>query len=241
MCEARAICLNKATSSDGGQLPTLTPVSVDTTKSPSPTETVWQPDNIPFPDLIVLHSSSQDHLGFINFPTDEKVDHIGDDFLKTARTMCAEPLTENDEKINLPAHGPQQLRTRLDRFKQTSTPIILCVLVICLLATVITYVQATYSAEKRSSRGQPLSHLLKTDVSRTLTILRTSQGILSALVSLALGNVFLLLQWNQMHPPDGISYLNVLALSPTTGALGTLGLIRSSAPRLSAKIWAISR
>lgn len=234
-------CLTNTTPSDGGYLSTLAPSSVDTTKSPSSGEKVWKPDNTPPPDLMVLHSSSQDHLGFINFPTDEIVDHIGDDLLKTFRPMCAELLTEKDEKIKLSANGPQQPRTRLGRFKQTSTPIILCFLAICLLATVTTYVQATYAAEERSRRGRPLNGLLKTDVSRTLTILRASQGILSALVSLALGNVFLLLQWGQMHPPDGISYLNVLALSPTTGALGTLGLIRSPAPRISAKIWALTR
>lgn len=187
-----------------------------------------------------MGSSSQNST-LTKFPTDEKAYHDEGDISKTTQRMCAVPLTQEDKKIKLPAHGPRQLRTRLARFKQTLTPILLFFLAICLLATVITYVEATYAAEKSSNGGRPLSDLLKTDYSSTLTIIRTSQGILSALVSLALQNVFVLLQWSQMHPPDGIPYLNVLALSPTTTALGTLGLIKSSVPRISAKIWALSR
>lgn len=175
------------------------------------------------------------------FPTDAKAYHDEDDIYKTTQRMCAVPLTEEDKKIKLPAHGPRQLKTRLARFKQISTPMLLFFLATCLLATVILYVEATYAAEERSNLGRPLSDLLKTDVSWTLTILRTSQGILSGLVSLALQNVFVLLQWSKMYPPDGTSYLNILALSPTTGALGTLGLIKSSAPKVSAKSWALSR
>lgn len=242
MCQARSFCLTNATPSDEGQLSSLTPSSVDTTNSLSSGETVWKSDNTPLSGPAVMRSTNQDPVDLTNFPMEAKGYHDEDDVLKTTQPVWAEPLTEKDEKIKLiPAHGPRQLRTRLHRFKQTSTPILLCLLAIRLLATVITYVQATYAAEERSNRGRPLSELLKTDIGRTLTILRTSQGILSASVSLALQNAFVLLQWGQMHPPDGISYLNVLALSPTTGALGTFGLIKSSAPKISAKIWALLR
>lgn len=157
------------------------------------------------------------------------------------KPFCAVLPTAGNDEIKVTAPRPHEHRSSLTRLNRTSTPILLFMLALCLLATVIIYVQSTYAAEESSRRGRPLSGLLKTDVSRTLTILRTSQGILSALVSLALENVFVLLQWGQIYPPGGISYLNILALSPTTGALGTFGLIRSSAPKVSTKLLALSR
>lgn len=158
-----------------------------------------------------------------------------------ARPICtAQPRTvdDTDKLLTTKKHNA---RSSLQKLRRTATPILLCALAMCLLATVITYVQATYAAEERSSQGYPLTNLLKTDFSRTLTILRTSQGILSALMTLALENVFALLQWSNVYRPSGIPYLNILALSPTTGALGTLGLVRSPAPRVSAKLWAVLR
>lgn len=241
MCQGKSFCLDHATPSDGDQLSSLIPHSVDTANSLSSGGIVWKSANTPISGSITMRSIIQDPVDLTNCPTGAKDYHDEDDVPKTTQPMCAESLTTKDEKIKLiPAHGPQ-LRTRLERFNQTSTPILLCFLSICLLAIVITYVQATYSAEEWSNQGHPLSDLHKTDVGKTLTILRLSQGILSASISMALQNVFVLLQWSQMHRSNGVSYLNVLALSPTTGALGALGLIKSSAPRISAKIWALLR
>lgn len=196
------------------------------------------------PDTVAVDSSSQDLIGKMNVPTNERTDQEnGNESTQSSQTkpICVAPPIARNEEIKAPAPKAHERKTNLARLNRTSTPILLCFLAMCLLTTVIIYVQSTYSAEERSRRGRPLSDLLKTDVSRTLTVLRTSQGILSALVSLALENVFVLLQWGQIHPPDGIPYLNILALSPTTGALGTLGLVKSSVPRTSTKVLALSR
>lgn len=242
MCQGKSFCLDHSTPSDGGQLSSLIPRSVDTANSLSSGGIVWKSANTPISGSITMRSIIEDPVDLTNCPTGAKVYHDEDGVPKTTQPMCAEPLTTKDEKIKLiPAHGPRQLRTRLERFKQTSTPLLLCFLSVCLLAIVITYVEATYSAEEWSNQGHPLSDLHKTDVGKTLTILRISQGILSASLSMALKNIFVLLQWSQMHRSNGVSYLNVLALSPTTGALGALSLIKSSATRISSKFWALSR
>lgn len=239
--QARAIILTNTTSPYGDQPSSLARSSFDSTGSSSPGHRSWKPNDISPPDPTVVGWLSRNPFSLINPSTDERISQGEDDVPKTFQSISAEVVTETSEKIRLHAQGARHLGTRLDKFKHTSTPTLLCFLAVCLLTTIITYVQATYAAEERSNRGRPLSDLLKTDVSRMLTILRTSQGILTASVSLALENVFILLQWNQLRRPNGVSYLNVLALSPTTGALGILGLIKSSAPRLPTKLWALSR
>lgn len=176
-----------------------------------------------------------------HIPREERSDQGSRDHLKMASQVCAVPLASKDGKTQVPASQGHDLKKSLVRLKRTSIPILLCFASIGLLVTVIIYVQSTYAAESSSSRGLPLSDLLKTDVSKTLTVLRTSQGILSALTSLALENIFFLLQWSQIHPPNGLSYLRILALSPTTGSLGTLNLLKSSAPNLPTKFWALLR
>lgn len=189
----------------------------------------------------VRKDSTQNTISSGHIPTEKRSDPESRDHVKTSSQVCAVPLASKDQKTQLPASQGHGLKRSLVRLKRTSVPILLCLVSIGLLATVIIYVQSTYAAESSSSRGLPLSDLLKTDVSKTLTVLRTSQGILSALTSLALENIFFLLQWSQIHPPNGLPYLRILALSPTTGGLGTLNLLRSSAPNLPTKFWALLR
>lgn len=239
--QARAINPTNPISPYGGQPSNLSRSSIDSTRSSSPSQKIWKPNDISPPDPTVVGWLSRNPFDSINLSKDGRISQGEDDVPRMSPSISAELVTETSEKIQLRAHGARHLGTRFDRFKHTSTPTLLWFLAICLLATIITYVQATYTAEERSNRGRPLSDLLKTDVGRTLTILRTSQGILSASVGLALENVFILLQWNQLHRPNGVSYLNFLALSPTTGALGILGIVKSSAPRLPTKLWALSR
>lgn len=234
--------LSNSTSSDELRCPSPITSSVDTKSSPD--ENSHGQNDYIAPGTVTVETPGEGPFGATDVSTNGNTDpetHDGSNQSNSTKPICAShPTTGNDEiKVLAPkAHEPRSSLTRLNR---TSTPILLFILAMCLLATVITYVQSTYAAEESSRRGRPLSDLLKTDVSRTLTILRTSQGILSALVSLALENVFILLQWSQIHPPDGISYLNILALSPTTGALGTFGLVKSSAPKTSTKLLALSR
>ena len=107
-----------------------------------------------------------------------------------------------------------------------------------LLAMIATFVQATYTAEWRSSHGRTLSGLLKTDVSSTVAVVQVCQVVLIALNALTLGHAYESLQWSMIDRPGGLDYLDYLALSPTTGIFGTLRLIFGFVPRSTARIWA---
>ncbi|KAK8035559.1 hypothetical protein PG993_010554 [Apiospora rasikravindrae] len=106
---------------------------------------------------------------------------------------------------------------------------------LALLAFVITYVQATYDAQWSSQQGLQLSRLLKTKASTILAILRTSQGLLSMITTIALDGTFSLLHWKGMMLPRGLPYPKLLSLSPSTSAWGVFGIIRSDVPTLSTK------
>ncbi|KAK8856787.1 hypothetical protein PGQ11_012699 [Apiospora arundinis] len=112
---------------------------------------------------------------------------------------------------------------------------------LALLAFVITYVQATYAAEHSSQQGLQLNSLLKTNASTILTILRASQGLLSMLTALALDGAFVLLHCNSMVLQQGLPYLTLLSLSPSTNAWGLLGIMRSSTPPIPTRLLAALR
>lgn len=236
--QAQASLFINSISSNNSQPSGTTSISEE--GNPSPGENMAEVNCSAAPDPTPMGSQNRDHAGDSHVPVEKTLGEEHDKIEISASTRTA-ILRAKDDKTEPPFPRTDRPTTTLKTLSRMSTPLVLSVLAICLLATVITYVQSTYAAEERSSQGRPLSNLLRTDVSRTLTILRASQGILSALLSMAVDNIFVLLQWSQIHQPDGISYLNILALSPTTGALGTLGLIKSSGPRISAKLWALSR
>lgn len=226
-------------SSDQGQF--TCPLSNKLDNDVRPSVTVLEQLSSTNTTLSAREDSTQNPISGGHIPTGKRSNQEIHDHVKTSSQVCAFSLASKDGKTQLPASQGHDLKRSLVRLKRTSIPILLCLASIGLLATVIIYVHSTYAAESSSSRGLPLSDLLKTDVSKTLTVLRTSQGILSALTSLALENIFFLLQWSQIHPPNGLSYLRILALSPTTGGIGTLNLLKSSAPNLPTKCWALLR
>lgn len=237
--ETQVSLTSSAPSFDHGQFPS--PLSSKPDNEVRPGVTVLEQFSSTDTMLSAREDSNPNPISGGRIQADKRSDQGNRDQLKTSSQICAVPLASKDGKTQVPASKGSELKSGLVRLKRTSIPILLCLASIGLLATVIIYVQSTYAAESSSSRGLPLSDLLKTDVSKTLTVLRTSQGILSALTSLALENIFFLLQWSQIHPPNGLSYLRILALSPTTGGLGTLNLLKSSAPNLPTKLWALLR
>jgi hypothetical protein len=104
-----------------------------------------------------------------------------------------------------------------------------------LFAVVVLFVQTTVAAEYISSQKQSLSNLLKINISTTLAVLRTSQGILASITSITLKQSFLYIQWSLIGH-KGLSYLTLLALAPTTGYLRTIKLIIANI-RLHIRLW----
>jgi hypothetical protein len=146
-----------------------------------------------------------------------------------------------DRKLRATVAKPSMTERRVLDFKGTRLLFLLNILIICLFVTVLLFIQATYAAESRADDKLPLTKLLKLDISTTLAVLRTSQGALSTFTALAISDTFVLLQWKRIASPTGLSCLNLLALSPTTGHLGTLSLVLSSVTRLPTRLWALLR
>ncbi|KAK8024444.1 hypothetical protein PG993_012510 [Apiospora rasikravindrae] len=116
---------------------------------------------------------------------------------------------------------------------------VLCITV--LFACIIFFVQSLFDAQARSDQKKPLNPIHKIDASRTLSLARTAQAILSLSTTFALQNTFQYLQWAMISRPQGLSYTSMLSLSTTTGALGMMNLIRSLVANGSSKAWAIMR
>ena len=147
-----------------------------------------------------------------------------------------------DDIASLPL-GTTNIKSNIttSKFRTIRLQLVTIAMSFALLAVVITYVQATYAAQRSSQQGLRLSSLLKTEASTTLTILRASQGLLSLLTALALDGAFVLLQWNNMAHPQGLPYLTLLSMSPPTAAWGLIGIMKSGVRPISPKIWAALR
>lgn len=110
-----------------------------------------------------------------------------------------------------------------------------------LLAVVVLFVQSSKTGMRDSDANFRLSGISKIDASTTLSVVRTSQGILSAAMTLILSNAFELLQGSLMTDPAGLPYLNMLALSPATGVMGLFKLLFSENVSLSTRLWVLLR
>lgn len=86
-----------------------------------------------------------------------------------------------------------------------------------------------------------MTKLLNVDVSNTLTILRLLQGVLSLCTTFVLLRAFEILQWALSGRKDGVRALLLLGLSPTTGVVGTTGLIFSRQVQWKDRVVAATR
>ncbi|KAJ8128335.1 hypothetical protein O1611_g5298 [Lasiodiplodia mahajangana] len=132
-------------------------------------------------------------------------------------------------------------RLKESRLGYTWKQLLINLLILALLVVVAVFVQATYDAERNSVEKVALDRLMKADVSTTLAVLRVSQGILSTLTSLSLVDSLVALQWSMIESRQGLGYLDLLALSPTSGIAGALELICSSITKRSSKAYAFLR
>ncbi|KAK7946989.1 uncharacterized protein PG986_011310 [Apiospora aurea] len=116
--------------------------------------------------------------------------------------------------------------------------------VICstaLFACLVLLIQSMFDTQARSDQNKPLDSIHKFDASRTVSLARTAQAILSLLTTSALQTTSQYLQWAMIIRPQGLSYPSMLGLSTTTGALGMMSLLRSLNTNGSSKAWTIMR
>lgn len=92
-------------------------------------------------------------------------------------------------------------------------------------ALVMLFVQNTVSAEASSDSNVSLGSLSEVHPSTALEIIRALQGVLAAITSAALKQSFSYIQWILISRGNGLSHLEFLALSSTTGDMGSIKLI----------------
>ncbi len=142
-----------------------------------------------------------------------------------------------------PQTRPLVTQHRGSRLPETVLQLAQNLLILGAFATVTVFVVSTPWAQTNSDQGLPLSDFLKLDQSIALAVVTAAQTVLGAAVSAALNDAFDCLQWYLMGGRDGLAYPSILALSSTTGSLGTLALLVAPLSRvgLSAKLWALLR
>lgn len=110
-----------------------------------------------------------------------------------------------------------------------------------LFAAVIIYTRITDQAMTLSADNQPLRNNFKADASTTIATVRTLQGVLAAVSSVALVKSLTFLYWILISRPNGARLPSVLALAPSTTVLGSLRLLVMSSSRLSTRMLALFR
>jgi hypothetical protein len=110
-----------------------------------------------------------------------------------------------------------------------------------LLVAVIIYGRITDRALVHSADNQPLENSFKTDASTSIATLRTLQGVLAAVSSVAVVKSFTFLYWILIGRPDGLEFASMLAIAPSTIQLGRARLLVNSSSRFATRLFALAR
>lgn len=110
-----------------------------------------------------------------------------------------------------------------------------------LFIAVTLFAFATTWAERASDNAKPLSWWVRADVGTTILTLQVLQGLLAAASTAAVSTSFERLHWLGMQKNKGLALVDVLAMSPTTSATGTLTIILGRYAKMSARGLALAR
>jgi hypothetical protein len=142
---------------------------------------------------------------------------------------------------SVPIEGGSARTARLSTLAHTRFLLLLAMLTTGIFGLTAWYANAAFSAELTNSATNALHKLLSVEVGSAIAILRILQGLLATLTTIALSNAFEAIQWALISDRNGINCLKLLGISPTTGVLGTLGLIVDTHSRLAVRSWAFLR
>ena len=103
------------------------------------------------------------------------------------------------------------------------------------------FARATFSSTSSSSTRDFFKSVFGIDITDTLTVLAFLSGILAFLLGFVVDNLLDIVQWALICRSQGAELLSILAISSTTGALGTLGLLIDKPTPASARLWATGK
>ncbi|KAF3021005.1 hypothetical protein E8E14_010619 [Neopestalotiopsis sp. 37M] len=112
---------------------------------------------------------------------------------------------------------------------------------VAIYGVIIVFVHSTFDAQSHSDASSPLTDIDKLDATFMLALLRVLQALLSTFTAFSLDTSFELIQWSLISYEKGLSFTSSMALSPTTGTLGMLEILRSVQTKLSSKAWITMR
>jgi hypothetical protein len=126
-------------------------------------------------------------------------------------------------------------------FANTGLHTFLGIVNVAIYGVIIVFVHSTFDARSHSDASSPLTDIDKLDATFMLALLRVLQALLSTFTAFSLDTSFELIQWSLMSNEKGLSFTSSVALSPTTGSLGMLEILRSVQTKLSSKAWITMR
>ena len=103
------------------------------------------------------------------------------------------------------------------------------------------YETATFSEQSTTRAEQTIQKTLRIDVGSTLTVLSILSGLLTASTTYVLCHALECVLWASTSSRSGLNCLSLLAISPTTGTSGTLGILLSGMARYPSKSCALLR
>jgi hypothetical protein len=103
--------------------------------------------------------------------------------------------------------------------------VIVAILASAIFSVIIWITRTTFSEEASKDTGQFFEKVFRMDAGDTITVLSVLSGALGAAMTTLLDMVFESVQWAFVGRSWGVSMSTALALSPTTGIIGTLQLM----------------
>jgi hypothetical protein len=149
------------------------------------------------------------------------------------------PLAPSTTLTSKPSPGPQNVSVPSHR--RNLTLLLLVILASVCFGVTAWFAQATFSSKTFTSARDFFKSQFQVDIGDTLTILAVLSRLLTLLTALILDSVLDVLQWALICRDQGVSMSSVLAISGTTGPLGTLGILIGKGPEPVARIWAAAK
>lgn len=167
-----------------------------------------------------------------------------DDLFTPAETSYLEPQPTTNLNPLSPEAQYKSRHSRVTRWEtlgHTYSILLLALFTSAIFVLTAWYAQATFSDETTTAFRRSLARIFKVEVGSALAILRTLQGVLTTLSTIALFKAFELVQWALVGQEKGVDVLKLLGVSPSTGLLGTMGVVLNGRSRVSDKLWATAK
>ena len=103
------------------------------------------------------------------------------------------------------------------------------------------FARATFTTKSSARTSQIFKHVFHIDIGDTLTILAILSSVMTRGITIALDSVFESIQWSLISQSKGASILSILAVSQTTGVMGTAGILVGKTTDLMARYCASAK